>query len=313
MKNKEDLIDRGKNMKILEVQNLSKSYKKKQVLKNINFSIDEGEIVALIGPNGAGKTTIMKIISNLLKQDSGIVKIEGISAKDNLIEYLSKFSSVIETPSLYEMLSGYDNINFIRKINNISEEKMNNILSFVDIGHSINDKVKNYSLGMKQRLALGIQLMTEPKLLILDEPINGLDPQGVIEFREMIKKLASENKMSILISSHILSELEKVCSKILFIKDGELINDNYNKIQNYQTVILTVDNAKKVFNQIEKIEIVNKIKIIDNRIIIKIKAEDTSSLMGSLVNNKINYNNIEIVNNNIEKAYNEIYLGGKYD
>ena len=256
----------------------------------------------------------MKIISNLLKQDSGIVKIEGISAKDNLIEYLSKFSSVIETPSLYEMLSGYDNINFIRKINNISEEKMNNILSFINIGNSINDKVKNYSLGMKQRLALGIQLMTEPKLLILDEPINGLDPQGVIEFREMIKKLASENKMSILISSHILSELEKVCSKILFIKDGELINDNYDKIQSYQTIILTVDNAKKVFHQVEKIEIVNEVKIINNRIIIKIKAEDTSSLMNSLVNNKINYNNIEIVNNNnIEKAYNEIYLGGKYD
>ena len=301
-------------MKILEVSDLNKSYKEKQVLKNISFSINEGEIVAFIGPNGAGKTTIMKIISNLLKQDSGIVKIEGISAKDNLIEYLSKFSSVIETPSLYEMLSGYDNINFIRKINNISEEKMNNILSFINIGNSINDKVKNYSLGMKQRLALGIQLMTEPKLLILDEPINGLDPQGVIEFREMIKKLASENKMSILISSHILSELEKVCSKILFIKDGELINDNYDKIQSYQTIILTVDNAKKVFHQVEKIEIVNEVKIINNRIIIKIKAEDTSSLMNSLVNNKINYNNIEIVNNNnIEKAYNEIYLGGKYD
>ena len=301
-------------MKILEVSDLNKSYKEKQVLKNISFSINEGEIVALIGPNGAGKTTIMKIISNLLKQDSGIVKIEGISAKDNLIEYLSKFSSVIETPSLYEMLSGYDNINFIRKINNISEEKMNNILSFINIGNSINDKVKNYSLGMKQRLALGIQLMTEPKLLILDEPINGLDPQGVIEFREMIKKLASENKMSILISSHILSELEKVCSKILFIKDGELINDNYDKIQSYQTIILTVDNAKKVFHQVEKIEIVNEVKIINNRIIIKIKAEDTSSLMNSLVNNKIKYNNIEIVNNNnIEKAYNEIYLGGKYD
>ena len=301
-------------MKILEVSDLNKSYKEKQVLKNISFSINEGEIVALIGPNGAGKTTIMKIISNLLKQDSGIVKIEGISAKDNLIEYLSKFSSVIETPSLYEMLSGYDNINFIRKINNISEEKMNNILSFINIGNSINDKVKNYSLGMKQRLALGIQLMTEPKLLILDEPINGLDPQGVIEFREMIKKLASENKMSILISSHILSELEKVCSKILFIKDGELINDNYDKIQSYQTIILTVDNAKKVFHQVEKIEIVNEVKIINNRIIIKIKAEDTSSLMNSLVNNKINYNNIEIVNNNnIEKAYNEFYLGGKYD
>ena len=130
----------------------------------------------------------------------------------------------------------------------------------------------------------------------------------------MIKKLASENKMSILISSHILSELEKVCSKILFIKDGELINDNYDKIQSYQTIILTVDNAKKVFHQVEKIEIVNEVKIINNRIIIKIKAEDTSSLMNSLVNNKINYNNIEIVNNNnIEKAYNEIYLGGKYD
>lgn len=300
-------------MKILEVINLNKSYKKKQVLKNINFSIKQGEIVALIGPNGAGKTTIMKLISNLASKDSGIIKIDGISAENNIIKYLSKFSAIIETPSLYEMMSGYDNINFIRKINNISEEKMNDILSFINIGDSINDKVKNYSLGMKQRLALGVQLMTEPKLLILDEPTNGLDPQGVIEFREIIKKLTNENKMSILISSHILSELEKVCSKILFIKDGELINENYEQIQENQTIILTVDNSKEISKQIEKIKIVDEVKFSDNRIIIKIKSKDTSNLINSLIKNNINYNSIEIVNNSIEKIYNKIYHGGKYE
>lgn len=299
-------------MSILEVENITKSYKNKKVLKDISFSINEGEIVALIGPNGAGKTTIMKIISDLLKQDAGAVKICGLLAKDNRVEYLSKFSSIIETPSLYEMLSGYDNINFIRKINNISMEKMDSILKFINIGKSINDKVKNYSLGMKQRLALGIALITEPKLLILDEPTNGLDPEGVIEFRRLLKKFASESGMSILISSHILSELDKICTRIIFIKDGELVDmEDINKNQESQAVILTVKNSQEIFRMIQEIDFVDKANIIDNKVIIELNKNKTSKLISILIEKDIQYSNIEIENNNIEKVYRDVYLGGK--
>lgn len=299
-------------MNILEVENLTKSYKNKKVLNEISFSINEGEIVALIGPNGVGKTTIMKIISDLLKQDAGSVKICGLLAKDNRVEYLSKFSSIIETPSLYEMLSGYDNINFIRKINNISMEKMNNILDFINIGKSINDKVKNYSLGMKQRLALGIALITEPKLLILDEPTNGLDPEGVIEFRNLLKKFASERGIGILISSHILSELDKICTRILFIKDGELVNlEDINENQESQTVILTVKNPQEIFKLIQEIDFVDKANVIDNKVIMQLNKNNTSKLISKLIEKDIRYSDIEIENNKIEKIYRDVYLGGR--
>lgn len=254
----------------------------------------------------------MKVISDLLKQDDGKVRICGLSADDNRVEYLSKFSSIIETPSLYEMLSGYDNINFIRKINNISIEKMKDILNFVNIGESINDKVKNYSLGMKQRLALGIAVLTEPKLLILDEPTNGLDPEGVIEFRGLLKKFATEHKMSILISSHILSELDKICTRILFIKDGELVDvEDINKNKEYQTIVLTVEKPQEILKSIQEIDLVDEINIIDNKIVIKLNKNKTSKLMFSLAEKDIKYSNIEIENNNIEKIYRDVYLGGK--
>lgn len=255
----------------------------------------------------------MKIISGLLNQDAGTVKICGLSLQCNRIEYLSKFSSIIETPSLYEMLSGYDNINFIRKINNISITKMDEILKFINIGKSINDKVKNYSLGMKQRLALGMSLITEPKLLILDEPTNGLDPEGVIEFRGLLKKFASENGMSILISSHILSELDKISTRILFIKDGELVDmEGFNESQESQTIILTVKNQEEIFILIQEIEFVDKVNISENnKINIQVNKNNTSKLISRLIEKNIQYTNIEIENINIEKIYKDIYLGGK--
>lgn len=299
-------------MTILNIENINKSYKNKEILKDVSFSINEGEIVALIGPNGAGKTTLMKIISNLLEPDSGTVKICGLLAKDNRVGYLSKFSSIIETPSLYEMLSGYENINFIRKINNISMEKMNSILKFINIDKSINEKVKNYSLGMKQRLAIGIALINEPKLLILDEPTNGLDPEGVMEFRELLKKISSESGVSILISSHILSELDKICTRILFIKDGELVeSDDINKNNEIQIVILVVEKPQEVIKLIQEIDLVDKVNITDNKLIIYVEKNKTSKLMTRLMDKNIEYSNIEIHNNNIEKIYRDVYLGGK--
>jgi len=302
-------------MNILEIENITKSYNDKKVLKDISFSIKEGEVVALIGPNGSGKTTMMKIIVDLLKQDYGTVKICGLLPQYNRVEYLSKFSSIIETPSLYEMLSGYDNINFIRKINNISMDRMEKVIKFINIGEFIKNKVQSYSLGMKQRLALGIALITEPKLLILDEPTNGLDPAGVIEFRELLKQFARESGMSILISSHILAELDKICTRMLFIKEGKLIESGVvNKDHKIQTIILTVENPQEILKLIQKIDVADKVDTVDfDKITIKVNKNNTSKLISELIERKIQYSNIEVVNNNIEQIYEEIYQGGKYD
>lgn len=301
-------------MRILEINNLNKTFKHQEVLKNICLNIDEGEIVALIGPNGSGKTTLMKIISGLLKPDSGTIKLLNLSINDDMTKYLSYFSSIIETPSLYETLTGLDNINFIRKLNNVSNKKMDEIIEFINIGDSINKRVKNYSLGMKQRLALGIALLTEPKLLILDEPTNGLDPEGVIEFRELLKKISKNKKTSILISSHILSELDKICTRILFIKDKQLIEEtSLSKSKDLQTIILTSENTQNLIQQLNDILEIDSIFAKDDKVYIKLNKSNTSKVISSLTLKSIEYSNIEILNNSTEQVYTNLYLGGSDD
>ncbi|MDD6771248.1 MAG: ABC transporter ATP-binding protein [Inconstantimicrobium porci] len=297
-------------MNVLDVNDICKSFDGKSILKNINLSIAEGEIIGLIGPNGAGKTTIMKMIAGLVPEDSGTIKVCGTLLNDDRNKYLSSFSSIIENPSFYEMLSGYDNLNFIRKVNNVSIEKMKNIIEFINIGDALKNKVRTYSLGMKQRLSLGIALLTEPKLLILDEPTNGLDPEGVMELRKLITESAKKNKMSVLISSHILTEIDKMCTRVLFIKDGQLIeNEKVEKDKENQTIILTVKDIDVIYEKIKDIDILKKITTEDNRIYLYVNKNNTPKLMSILMKNSIEYENIEISNNSIEEIYKDIYLG----
>ena len=212
--------------KVLEVKNVSKSFGKRKILDDINLDISEGEIVGLIGPNGAGKTTLIKTILNLYKADSGSVKICGYSTKTNLEEALSKTGSIIENPDMYQNISGRKNLKVTALINQIEDgEHISKMIKFVGLEDRIDDKVKKYSLGMKQRLGLANALIKKPKLLILDEPTNGLDPYGIKELRKILKEVSEQENMSILISSHILSEVENICDRVLIIQEGKLISD----------------------------------------------------------------------------------------
>lgn len=209
--------------KVLEVMNLSKSFGKRKILDNVSFTIYEGDIVGLIGPNGAGKTTLIKTILNLYKADTGTVTICGFDTKRNLEDALSKCGSIIESPDMYQNISGRRNLQITALINDIQDKDyINEMISFVKLEDRIDDKVKKYSLGMKQRLGLASALMKRPKLLILDEPTNGLDPQGIKELREILKKISREENMSILISSHILAEIENICDSIMIMDEGKI-------------------------------------------------------------------------------------------
>lgn len=219
-------IDLNHYSKVLEVSNLSKSFGKSKVLDNINLTIHEGDIVGLIGPNGAGKTTLIKTILSLYKYDSGNVKICGFDTKKDLENALSKTGSIIENPDMYLHLTGKKNLKITALINDIKDkEYIDEMVKFVGLDDRINDKVKKYSLGMKQRLALANALIKKPKLLILDEPTNGLDPRGIKELRVMLKKISTEQNMSILISSHILSEVENICDRVIIIDKGNIVSE----------------------------------------------------------------------------------------
>ena len=240
-------IDPNHHKVVLEINNLSKSFGKRKILNNIDLKLYEGDIIGLIGPNGAGKTTLIKTITSLYKIDKGSIKICNFDVKKELEEALSKIGCSIENPDLYKELTGRKNIEIIKMLNNIKDDDyIEKMIDFVKLRDRINDKVKKYSLGMKQRLALLCALIKKPKLLILDEPTNGLDPKGIKELREMIKKVSIEDNISVLISSHILKEIEAICDRIVIIKDGEIIKEFGIEEVKYKNISLEEEYFKLV-------------------------------------------------------------------
>jgi len=232
---------------ILLVENITKSINKKSIVKDISFSIDEGEILGFLGPNGAGKSTTLRMIVGLSKPTSGKIEICGHSITENYIKAMSNIGSIIEGPDLYNYMSGIDNLKMLASMNNgIGEKDINNIVELVELQNRINDKVNTYSLGMKQRLGLAQALINNPKLLILDEPTNGLDPSGINEFRNIVKNLAKEKNISVLVSSHLMSEIELMCDKVSIIKNGTIVkNGRVKELLNTKEVFWILDDNEK--------------------------------------------------------------------
>ena len=209
---------------ILQVQNLTKVYGSRVAVNNISFNVKKGEILGFLGANGAGKSTTMKMILGLTSITSGDVFICGQNVQTHFENAIENVGGLIETPYLYPYLTGYGNLKFYASLyKNISKSKILEVASIVGLSKRLNDKVKNYSLGMKQRLGIAQALLHNPKLLILDEPTNGLDANGIKEIKMLLKRLALEKGTSILISSHILSSMESLCDRIAIIDNGNLI------------------------------------------------------------------------------------------
>lgn len=210
--------------KLLEVKNLNKSFGKKHVLKDVSFSLDEGEILGFIGPNGAGKTTAIKCILGLQRIGSGSVTINGFDVVKDFKDAINKVGAIVESPDMYMYLSGKKNLEMVaRMYDGVTKERINEVVKLVGLESRIKDKVSKYSLGMRQRLGIAAALIHNPNLLILDEPTNGLDPEGIKELRNLLKFLAKKNNVGILISSHNLAELESFCTNVCIIKNGEII------------------------------------------------------------------------------------------
>lgn len=218
---------------VLQIKNLQKEFKDTQVVNLSSLSVQQGEIYGFLGPNGAGKTTTMKMILSLISRTAGEIEVFGQSIGTDK-QYLNQIGSMIEEPSYYPNLTGYENLLVFQKILGFDKKNIQETLKIVGLDQPKNKKklVKDYSLGMKQRLALAFALVKKPRLLILDEPTNGLDPAGIHEIRELIIKLAKEQGISVFISTHILSEVEHIADRVGIINHGQLIYEGeIRKIQ----------------------------------------------------------------------------------
>jgi len=240
---------------IIETKNLSYSFGVNQVLDNVSLQVESGSIYGFLGPNGAGKTTTIKILLNLLHSDKEKVFLFGKEFSNNRIEILSRIGSLIEQPAIYPHLSGRENLINRAKLLQIKISRVDDMLKLVDLTESADKKAGKYSLGMKQRLGIGLALLSNPQLLILDEPTNGLDPNGIIEIRNLLRKLVFEMGKTVFISSHMLSEVEKMVTHLGIINRGKLVFqgnlEELHKISKKQVLIQVSDpdKAKRLLSE----------------------------------------------------------------
>lgn len=287
---------------ILTMNGISKIYGKSKVVDNFNLSVQKGHICGLIGPNGAGKTTIMRILAGLTLQSSGSMSMFG--EDKNIDENRKRMSFMIEAPIIDPSMTARQNMEFIRYVRGVADEKrIDEVLEFVGLANTGKKRAKNFSLGMRQRLGIAMSLLSRPEVMVLDEPVNGLDPEGIVDIRLMLKKLAEEQNVTIIISSHLLSELSELCTDFTIINHGKLIesfsaDELHTKCRNHISIRTTDVNKTAaileeklnlkeykvihgeelhIFEQLDKLQLISK-TITDNDIVITKLIEEGESL-----------------------------------
>jgi ABC-2 type transport system ATP-binding protein len=213
------------NEPVLQLTNIYKKIKGKDILRDVNLSVYPSEIFGFLGANGAGKTTTIRIIAGLIKPDLGKVTIGGFSLDSDFVRAMSQVGCIIESPDMYKFLTGMENLQQLAAMSSrITQDRIDEVVELVGLQHRIEDKVDTYSLGMKQRLGIAQAIMGRPRLLILDEPANGLDPAGIAELRQLIRRLAYDEGMAVFVSSHILAEVQQICDTVAIISRGVILN-----------------------------------------------------------------------------------------
>lgn len=290
---------------IIETRNLSYQFGNQLVLDQVSLKVREGSIYGFLGPNGAGKTTTIKVLLNLLQTDDEKVFLFGKDLNKNRIEILSGIGSLIEQPAIYPHLSGKENLLNRALLLRVNADRVSEMLDLVSLKEHANKKAGKYSLGMKQRLGIALALLNDPKLLILDEPTNGLDPNGIIEIRQLIRKLVEERGKTVFISSHLLSEVEKMVSHIGIINRGKLL---------FQGTIEELNNLSKKQLEIQTNDLISSMELLCrhghqaeislDKILIPYQSLDQSAEINSLlVRNDHKVYNLGISKQNLENLF----------
>ena len=288
-------------MAILAVKNLSKNYKNQKVLKEINLIIDSPGIWALVGPNGSGKTTFLNVVTNLLPATEGTIEL--VDKRNTDVTVFKEVSFLQDNTVLFEYLNGYDHLKYICDVHNLGKKRIEEVADYVGMTSYLRKKVGDYSLGMKQHLLLAMSIINDPKLLFLDEPLNGLDPTSAILMRKILLELEKKGT-TIILSSHNLAEIDKVTKQILFLKDGQLLQENihtYEEVHYYFT-LTNMSGALQVLT-----EKGYTVELLENELKVQIENQNLQTVLDILSHSKIDIWDMHKEVSGSEKRYLELF------
>ncbi|MFB9761246.1 ABC transporter ATP-binding protein [Ectobacillus funiculus] len=296
---------------VLDVRGITKKIKNDVLVQNLSFQMKKGEIVGLLGPNGAGKTTTMKMLVGLMHITEGDAFIAGYSVRSELQQALARAGVMVEAPSFYPFFSGYDNLAYYaRMAEDVDAARIDEVVHLVGLTQAIHKRVKTYSLGMKQRLGIAQALLHKPSVLILDEPTNGLDPAGIREMRNYVKHIAKEEGTAILVSSHLLAEIELMCERVIIIQNGTCI-EQYSLSDMPKYTAFQVQNAERASVILaESFQLKSEDLHIEERtLIVPVSEEQIPAIVRLLVQHEINVYGIMPVKKNLEDMFLEMTGG----
>lgn len=298
---------------VLELKNVSKSFGKRKIIDNISLKVNSGEIFGFLGPNGSGKTTTIKMILRLIDSDEGEIKVNGFDNRKQFEQAMESIGAIVENPDMYKYMSGIDNLKLHARIRNIDEKRINEVLEMVGLKDRAKDKVGKYSLGMKQRLGLALTLLHNPKVLILDEPTNGLDPAGIKQLRDILKKISHEENVAVFVSSHILTEMQQMCDRVAVLDNGKIVkieqitNSKEEKIETIELRIKDKTKAIKILK--EKFEVDAKEE--KDSLLVTIQTEKVPEVVRELAIEDVGIKAVIPREHNLEEIFFDATEGGK--
>lgn len=295
---------------ILQIQQLTKRIGSKTIIDHLEFEVPRGEVFGLLGPNGAGKTTTIRMIVGLMGITEGDVLIDGKSITKNFEEAIIKVGAIVENPEMYKYLSGYKNLlHFARMVPGVTKERIDEVIALVGLENRVYDKVRTYSLGMRQRLGVAQALLHKPSLLILDEPTNGLDPAGIREMRDYLHILTRTEGISVVVSSHLLSEMELMCDRVAIIQQGKLVSvQTVKELMNdgtQHTVVFELDNPIAAMEALASFPTI-ELKITEGGVECQLEKEEIAKINRHLVQAGIDVYGIKRVNPSLEDKFLEM-------
>ncbi|GMA50681.1 putative ABC transporter ATP-binding protein YhcH [Alicyclobacillus contaminans] len=301
----------------VQIRHLTKAIGKKTIVDDLSFDIPEGEVFGFLGPNGAGKTTTIRMMVGLITKTRGKVFVYGTDVDKDFRAAMNRVGAIVENPELYKFLTGYQNLkHFARMSTGVGEERIREVVKLVGLEQRIHDKVKTYSLGMRQRLGLAQALLRKPDVLILDEPTNGLDPAGIRELRDHLRTLAKRDGVAVIVSSHLLSEMELMCDRVAIIQSGKLVD--VRTIRNglgadedtEQTTEIQVDDGEAAVAVIRADHAGVSAQLQESAVVVSVTRDKVPEIVRSLVVAGIKIYAVNSVNKSLEDTFLEITGGG---